>query len=196
MVRDEKEVATIFNDFFVNIVPNLKINSEYDFLNTTNISHNPIENAVYKYENHPSVIAIKKYMKGTNSSFSFQTVTKENIAKLITNLDIKKAVQSMDIPTKLVKEFCCLFSNLIASNVNKCINEGTYVDAFKKAKIRPIYKRDGRTKKSNDRPSIVLSNVSKNHERCLYDQIYFNFDKIFSSISAVFVKVFAHRISF
>ena len=35
-----------------------------------------------KYENHPSVIAIEKHMKGTNSSFSFQTVTKENIAKL------------------------------------------------------------------------------------------------------------------
>ena len=40
----------IFNDFFVNIVPNLGINTENDFLNTTNISHNPIENAVYKYD--------------------------------------------------------------------------------------------------------------------------------------------------
>ena len=86
LVRDEKEVANIFNDFFVNIVPNLGINTEHDFLNTTNISHNPIENASYKYENHPSVIAIKKYMKGTNSSFSFQTVTKENTVKLIMNL--------------------------------------------------------------------------------------------------------------
>ena len=44
-------------------------------------------------------------MKGTNSSFSFQTVTKENIAKLLMNLDIKKAVQSMDVLTNLVKEF-------------------------------------------------------------------------------------------
>ena len=93
--------------FFVNIVPNLGINTEHDFLNTTYISHNPVENAIYKYENHPSVIAIKKHLKGTSSSFSFHNVTKENIAKLITNLDIKKAVQSMDIPTKLVKEFAC-----------------------------------------------------------------------------------------
>ena len=141
LVRDEKEVANIFNDFFVNIVPNLGINTKHDFLNTTNISHNPSENAVYKYENHPSVIAIKKYMKGTNSSFSFQTVTKENIAKLITNLDIKKAVQSMDIPTKLVKEFGCLFSSFSASNINKCINEGTYVDAFKKPKFDKFTKK-------------------------------------------------------
>ena len=115
LVRNEQEVANVFDDFFVNIVPNLGINTEHDFLNTTYISHNPIENAIYKYENHPSVIAIKKHMKGTSSSFSFHTVTKENIAKLITNLDIKKAVQSMDIPTKLVKEFGCLFSSFIAS---------------------------------------------------------------------------------
>ena len=41
----------------------------------------------------------------------------------------------MDISTKLVKEFGCLFSSFIGSNINKCINEGTYVDAFKKAEI-------------------------------------------------------------
>ena len=29
----------------------------------------------------------------------------------------------MDIPTKLVKEFGCLFSSFIASNINKCINK-------------------------------------------------------------------------
>ena len=69
-------------------------------------------------------------MKCTNCSFSFQTVTKENIAKLITNLDNKKAVQTMESSTKLVKEFGCLFSSLIASNVSKCINEGTYGNAF------------------------------------------------------------------
>ena len=100
LVTDEKEVANIFNDFFVKIVSILGINTEHEYLNTTNISHNPIENAIYKYENHPSAIAIKNYMKGTNSSFSFQTVKKENTAKLITNLDNK--LKSMDIPTKLV----------------------------------------------------------------------------------------------
>ena len=43
LVRNEKEVANIFNNFFVNIVPNLEINTEHDLLSTTNISHNPIE---------------------------------------------------------------------------------------------------------------------------------------------------------
>ena len=96
--------------------------------------HNPIENTIYEYENHPSFIAVKKHMKGTNSLSSFQTVTKENNAELITNLDNKKAVQFMDIPTKLVKEFGCLFSSFITSNVDKCTDECTYVNAFKKSR--------------------------------------------------------------
>ena len=101
LVRDEKEVANTFNEFFVNTVPNLGINIEHDFTNTTNISHNKNENAIWKSKNHPSVIAIRKYMKGTNSSLSFQTVTKEKTAELITNLDNKKAIQSVDIPNKV-----------------------------------------------------------------------------------------------
>ena len=120
LVRDEKEVTNNFNYFFVNIVSKLGIDAERDFLNTRNISHNPIENAIYKYENHPSVIAIKKHRKGTSSSFSFKTVTKEHAAKVIMNLDNKKVVQSMDTRAKLVKEFGCLFSSFIASDVNKC----------------------------------------------------------------------------
>ena len=53
----------------------------------------------------------------------------------------------MDIPTKIVKEFGCLFSSFIASNVNNCINEGTYVGAFKEAEVRPIRKKKWKNRK-------------------------------------------------
>ena len=45
-----------------------KISLQY-ILNTTDISNNLIENAICKYNNHPNVIAITKYMKGANSTF-------------------------------------------------------------------------------------------------------------------------------
>ena len=55
-------------------------------------------------------------MKGISSSFYFHTTIKK-IAKLKTNLHIKKAVQSMDIPTKLSDLAACfqvlLFPTLI-----------------------------------------------------------------------------------
>ena len=60
--------------------------------------------------------------------------------------------------------------------------------ALKKAKVQPLYKKDGKTEKSNYRPIRVLSNVSKIYERCLHDQIYSYFDKIFSVYQWGFVK--------
>ena len=60
LVSDAKEFANICNDFFVNVVRDLAINTEHDFLNTTNISHNSTENAIYKKENHLNHITIEK----------------------------------------------------------------------------------------------------------------------------------------
>ena len=174
----------------MNIVPNLGIKTQHEFLNTTDNSQDPIENAICKYENHPSIILIKKHMQGANSSFVFETVTKEKIEKLITNLNIRKAVQSNDIPTKLVKEFGYLFSKYIATSINRCITGGTFVNAFKKAEVQPIYKKDGRTEKSNYTPISVLSNVSKIYERCIYEQMYSYFNKIFSKNQCGFHKGF------
>ena len=45
---------------------------------------------------------IKKFMGNSDSSFSFQHVPKDKIAKTIEKLDPKKVVQSNDIPTKLI----------------------------------------------------------------------------------------------
>ena len=38
LIKDEEEVANIFNIFFVNIVPNLGIKTQHEFLNTTDNS--------------------------------------------------------------------------------------------------------------------------------------------------------------
>ena len=175
----------------MNIVPNLGIKTQHEFLNTTDNSQDPVENAICKYENQLSIILIEKHMQGANSSFVFETVTKEKIEKLIKNLNIKKAVQSNDIPTKLVKEFGYLFSKYIATSINRCITTGdTFVSAFKKGEVRPIYKKDGRTEKSNYRPISVLPYVSKIYERCLYEQMYSYFGKIFSKNQCGFRKGF------
>ena len=116
-------------DFFVYIEPNLDTKTQHEFFNTTDNSQDPIQNAICKYENHPSIILIKKHVELANSSFIFETVTKEKIEKLVTNLNIRKAVQSNDISTKLVKELGYLFSKYIVISINRCITEGTFVNA-------------------------------------------------------------------
>ena len=116
-------------DFFVYIEPNLDTKTQHEFFNTTDNSQDPIQNAICKYENHPSIILIKKHVELANSSFIFETITKEKIEKLVTNLNIRKAVQSNDISTKLVKELGYLFSKYIVISINRCIAEGTFVNA-------------------------------------------------------------------
>ena len=61
-MKDKEEVGNIFNNFFVNIVPTLGIKTEHEVLNTTDNSQDPIENAICKYENHPSIIFAKKHI--------------------------------------------------------------------------------------------------------------------------------------
>ena len=62
------------------------------------------------------------------------------------------------------------------------------MNVFKKAKVQLLYKKDGKTEKSNYRPISVLSNGSKISERSLYDQTYSYFDKIFSIYQCGFFK--------
>ena len=198
LIKDKEEVANIFDNFFmnVNIVSNLGIKAQHEFPNTTDNSQDPIENTICKSENHPSITLIKKHVEGTNSSFVFETVTKEKIEKITTNLNTTKAVQSDDIPTKLVEEFGHLFSRYIATSINRCITGGTISNAFKKAVVRPIYKKHGRNEKSNYRPISVLSNVFRIYERCIYEQMYSHLDKIFSKSNTIFVKTLILIISF
>ena len=44
----------------MNIVPNSKINTNNDFLINAEYFYDPIEKTITKYNNHPSIITIKK----------------------------------------------------------------------------------------------------------------------------------------
>ena len=124
IISNDKELARIFNEFFVSIVPNLGINTNHSFLINTNNENDPTEKAIAKYKNHPSIISIKKFMENSDSSFSFQHVLKDKITKTIKMLDPRNIFQSNDIPTKLIKSFSDFFSNYIYINLNKRIKGG------------------------------------------------------------------------
>ena len=129
-----------------NEVTNLGISTEHNYLDVKYIFHNPIENVIDKYKNRPSIIAANKHMEGADSLFWFQTVTQDKIAELIANLDTKKAAHSTDISNKLIKKFVCLVLKY----------EAIYEDAFKKAEIRSLYKKDVRTGESITNPLVSL----------------------------------------
>ena len=160
IIRNEKEVANVFNKYFMNIVPNIMdIINNHNLLSDLDTTNDPIEKLINKYQNHPIITSINKQITHSEFTFSFQPVTKEQITDLIRLLNNKTATQSTDIPTKLIKEYCVFFSEFIHKDINLCISVGKFRDDFKQAEVCPLYKKDGRTEKSNYRPISVLSNV-------------------------------------
>ena len=55
----------------------------------------------------------------------------------LNNLNINKATQNTDIPTKIIKENSDIFGDFIFSNLNCCINTSSYLPLLKRADITP-----------------------------------------------------------
>ena len=99
--KDGQKVADIFTSFLVNTASSLKISYSKSFSQNRDISK-IAEHATKNFENHSIAVAIKNN-RNPNDQFAFKRVTKEIIAKEITNLKSGKAVRSNDVPTKIIR---------------------------------------------------------------------------------------------
>ena len=61
----------------------------------------PILRIIEQFKNHPSVVAINK--KKLNKQSSFEYIPKSDVKKELLNLDVSKASQDSDMPTKIIK---------------------------------------------------------------------------------------------
>ena len=93
IIKTEKGTAEVLNAFFSNIVQNLDI-QQYNVNNPIceNINDPPLK-AIVRYQNHASIVAIKKFCN-SKSHFSFKNVQKEEIFKELNNPNINKATQN------------------------------------------------------------------------------------------------------
>ena len=139
------------------MVPSMSITNNHIFLSNTDTSDDPLEKIIDKYKNHPSITFFDKNMTNLELSFTFQPVTKTQISNLIEIWNDEIALQSTDIPTKLIKEFCDFFSESIYKSINHGITEGNFIAGFKVAEVHPLYKNDRRADKSNYQLISILS---------------------------------------
>ena len=59
IVKNEKETAEVFNNFFGNTVKNLNVSQHPDFDPLIENVKEPTLKAILKYEKHPSILAIR-----------------------------------------------------------------------------------------------------------------------------------------
>ena len=77
------EFSNVFHKCFVNMVSDMGITNNHNFLSNTDTFDDPLEKIIDKYKNHPSITCNNKPMRDSELTFTFKAVTKNRISKLI-----------------------------------------------------------------------------------------------------------------
>ena len=131
---ENMEIAETFNQFFVNIVPNLKVLPKENYEN----DNEPILNYINKFKNHPSIKVIKSNQK-ENQTFTFNYVSYEEVFNEIRELQTTKPTQQNDIPTKILKKNSDVFARYFHKNINFCIENSILPSDLKIANVTPAF---------------------------------------------------------
>ena len=89
MITEDAKIAEIFNHYFANITGSLGISEDQSLLSGTNGIKDPVEKAIKKYENQPSIRKIKECYE--LNQFEFKPVTVNEIHLQIQKLNPKKS---------------------------------------------------------------------------------------------------------
>ena len=169
MITEDLKIAEIFNHYFTNITESLGISEDQTLLSPTNGINDPVEKAIKKYENHPSIKMIKERCE--LNQFEFKPVTVNEILLQIQKLNSKKASPLNSIPAKILKQNADIFAVLIQQLFNSNLSECYFPKELKAGDVSSLFKSLDAFLKKNYRPITVLSSVSKIYERVLESQI-------------------------
>ena len=111
------------------------------------------------------------------NSFGLSTVTESAVYKLISTVNTKKATGLDGISAKFIRDGCSVIASPITHILNLSLSQSTVPNAFKEARVVPLYKKGGRGEVGNYRPVSILPVVSKIFERIVYDQLSKHLDK-------------------
>ena len=188
IISDDVEVANTLNNYFLNVIKNLKIPEKFvtDSL-PQSLSRHPTLNAILKYKNHPSMRVIKRFSQRF-SSFYFSHVDKNTVLKEIKKLNLNKAVQDSDIPVKILKENADFFADYIYLQFNEAVDSSKFADFFKSADISAAFKQGSQNKKENYRPISILPLISKSFGKIICRQLSNHFDNNLSKFQSGFRK--------
>ena len=147
-VNSAPDISDAFNTYFTTIGSNLASK-----INGTNID-------------------ATTYIHPTNNVFCFNEINMENVTHLLKTINVNKATGPDNIPGRLLKIAAEILSPSLTVIFNKSLSTGIYPNAWKMAKVLPIYKSGKRTDLSNYRPISTISTVAKLFGRIVHDQFY------------------------
>ena len=152
IVEDEKEVADIFNNFFVTKISDLK----------DNIDSSKVEDPLTR---------LKKKIESKNLKFSLKTVSEKKVLKAIKAMKSKKSSGLDGLTQEQMIAGAEILAIPLTRIINKSIKEGVFPTQWKEGVVTPVLKKGTPTDKANYRPVTCLSVLSKVLEKIICDQI-------------------------
>ncbi len=104
--------------------------------------------------------------------FVFAQISQINVATSLRQLKVSKATGMDNIPAKILKMSADIIAPSLTAIFNLSLNSCTYVNAWKMARITPIFKSEDSQKCENYRPISILPIISKIFEKEVFDQLY------------------------
>ena len=107
-----------------------------------------------------------------NNSLFIQPTDSEEIANIISSLNINKASRPFSIPNKILILLKQDISIQLADLFNLSFSSGSFPSTLKTAKVVSGFKKGSKLDCCNYRPISLLSNVEKILEKLMYKRVY------------------------
>ena len=117
--------------------------------------------------------SLKEYCSALNipsDSFKLQLTKKEEVFKMLSNVDPEKACGLDEIPCRMLKDGAEILAEPISQTVNISLGS-KFPEGCKAAKVRSIFKKGENTEPKNYRPFSLLPVVFKVIERVVQNQL-------------------------
>ena len=117
----------------------------------------------------------------------------QEVFNLIQKIPSNKASGLDNISARLLKEASPIVTRCLTFIINLSIITGIFPNAWKRARVSPIFKKDLKTDANNYRPISVLPVVSKLIERVVFNQLYeyLNNNKLLTGSKSGFRPMFS-----
>ena len=146
IISNDKEVAETMNDYFISITDSLGLTENNEAIICTDAISNPIERALIKYSEHPSIRKISSFAH--NEDFlTFHKVSMEEMHNEIGRHNPKKATTFKNIPAKVLKSSSNICSESMQLIFNDCTQNDVFPDLLKLADVTFLHKSEEKTRK-------------------------------------------------
>jgi hypothetical protein len=150
LVKEPKDIANKFNEFFINIAPNL----------------------ANKIPPMPAGASITDPMPNPNpQSIFIEPCTENEIMNITNSLKNSKGIGLDGYSVKVVKSIINSIAHPLCKIFNQSFQTGIFPDKLKHARVTPIFKSDDKLLVGNYRPVSVLPVFSKILEKLMHKRL-------------------------